>query len=77
MLSVLARWRGALLKEKTKIDLKVIDYNVRPSSVTADHNEFRNIKNVKIQSSIKNYCTILFDSNHSMEERILKEQFYS
>ena len=71
------RWRGALLQEKTKIDLNVIDDFHRPSSVTADHNEFRNIKNVKIQSSNKNYCTILFDSNHSIEERILKEQFYS
>ena len=71
------RWRGALLQEKTKIDLNVIDNHHRPSSVTADHNEFRDIKNVKIQSSDKNYCTILFDSNQSMEERILKEQFYS
>ena len=71
------RWRGALLQEKTKIDLNVIDYNVRPSSVTADHNEFRDIMSVKIQSADTNYCTILFDSNYSMEERILKEQFYS
>ena len=57
------RWRGALLQEKTKIDLNVIDCNIRPSSVTADHNEFRNIKSVKIQSSNTNFCTILFDSN--------------
>ena len=71
------RWRGALLQQKTKIYLSVIDYMHRPSSVTADHNEYRDIKNVKIQSSDKDYCTILFDSNHSMEERILKEQFYS
>ena len=71
------RWRGALLQEKTKINLNVIDFHARPSSVTADHNEFRDIKSVKIQSSDTNYCTILFDSNYSMEERILKEQFYS
>lgn len=71
------RWRGALLKQKNKINLNVIDYNKRPVSVTADNEEFRNIKSVLIQSSDKNFCKILFDSNHSMEERILKEQFYS
>ena len=71
------RWRGALLQEKTKIDLNVIDNYHRPASVTADHNEFRDIQSVKIQSSDKNYCTILFDSTQSMEEKIIKEQFYS
>ena len=71
------RWRGALLKQNTKIDIKVLDFKDRPASVTADNSEFRDIKNVKIKSSTKNSCKILFDSNYSIEERILKEQFYS
>ena len=71
------RWRGALLQEKNKIKFNIIDYNNRPVSVTADNTEFRNIKNVEIFSSKKHYCKLLFDNNHSMEERILKEQFYS
>lgn len=71
------RWRGALLKENNKINLKIINYNNRPVSVTADNKEFRNIKSVEIYSSEKNSCKLLFDNNHSMEERILKEQFYS
>tara|TARA_B100000029_G_scaffold490276_1_gene549125 strand:- start:442 stop:1200 length:759 start_codon:yes stop_codon:yes gene_type:complete len=71
------RWRGALLSEKTKIKLNVIDSKTRPSSVTADHNEFRNVKEVEINSSSNIKCELLFDNNHSMEERILKEQFYS
>ena len=71
------RWRGALLKQNTKIDFKVLDFKNRPASVTADNSEFRDIKNVKIKSSTKNSCKILFDSNYSIEERILKEQFYS
>jgi len=70
------RWRGALLQQKNQINLNVIESTNRPVSVTADNTEIRDIKNVEIKSSDKNSCKILFDSNHSMEERILKEQFY-
>ncbi len=71
------RWRGALLSEKTKINFHVSNSEIRSSSVTADHNEFRDIKDVEITSSNDHKCTILFDNNHSMKERILKEQFFS
>ena len=70
-------WKGALLPEKTKINFYVNNSEIRSSSVAADHNEFRNIKEVEITSSNDLTCTILFDNNHSMEERILKEQFFS
>ena len=71
------RWRGALLSEKTKINLEVTSSDSRPASITADHNEFRNIIKAEIHSSNNNSCVILFDNKQSMEERILKEQFYS
>ena len=71
------RWRGALLPEKTKINLEVTSSDSRPASITADHNEFRNIIKAEIHSSNNNSCVILFDNKQSMEERILKEQFYS
>ena len=71
------RWRGALLSENTKINFVVNSSKNRPTSVTADHNEFRNIGEVAIKSSDDIKCNLLFDNNHSMEERILKEQFYS
>ena len=71
------RWRGALLSEKTKINLEVTSSDSRPASITADHNEFRNIIKAEIHSSNNNSCVILFDKKQSMEERILKEQFYS
>lgn len=69
------RWRGALLSENTTIRLNVIDYKTRPVSVTADHNEFRNIVEVYISTNIDLSFKLMFDSNHSIEERILKEQF--
>jgi len=70
------RWRGALLSEKTKINLEVTSSDSRPASITADHNEFRNIIKAEIYSSNNNSCIILFDNKQSMEERVLKEQFY-
>lgn len=71
------RWRGALLQERNKINFNIIDYEKRPVSVTADNTEFRDIRNVEIYSSEKNSCKLLFDNKHSIEEKILKEQFYS
>ena len=69
------RWKGALLSENTKINLIVNDFKTRPVSVTADHNEMRNIVEVDVASAKDLSFELLFDSNHSIEERILKEQF--
>ena len=69
------RWRGALLSEKNIIEIKVINFKDRKVSVTADNIEFRNIKEVTIQSSKDKNCKILFDKNHSIEDKILNEQF--
>ena len=69
------RWRGALLSEKNIIKIKVLNFKDRKVSVTADNIEFRNIKEVIIQSSQDRNCKILFDNNHSIEDKILNEQF--
>ena len=69
------RWRGALLSETNKIEFKLLDSKDRSSSVTADNVEFRNIDKVNIESSNENKCTVLFDSKHSIEDKILNEQF--
>ena len=69
------RWRGALLSEKNIIKVKVINFKDRKVSVTADNIEFRNIKGVTIQSSKDKNCIILFDKDHSIEDKILNEQF--
>jgi len=69
------RWRGALLSEKSIIKISVLNFKDRQTSVTADNIEFRNIKEVIIQSSQDKNCKILFDNNHSIEDKILNEQF--
>ena len=69
------RWRGALLSEKNSIKINVLNFKDRQVSVTADNIEYRNIKEVIIQSSPDKNCKILFDKNHSIEDKILNEQF--
>ena len=69
------RWRGALIKENTNVQIEVLNYKKRPVSVTADHFEFRDIKKVEMKIE-KNFSQILlFNSVESFDERILKEQF--
>jgi len=68
-------WRGALLPDNSKIKFTILDYKNRPVSSTADYNEVRNVKEVTITEDKKHQFTILFDANHSLEERIIREQF--
>ncbi len=53
----------------------MLNHDERSSSVTADNVEFRDISKVNIVSSDDNKCTVLFDSKHSIEDKILNEQF--
>ena len=68
------RWRGALLPSSAHIRFDILDPANRPVSATADEVEIRDVVSVEIsQSPITK--SLLFDQGHSLEERILKEQF--
>lgn len=69
------RWRGALLPSHVEILLEVLEAEKRPVSATADDNEVRNVKTVSIKQSADITKTLMFDPDHSLEERMLKEQF--
>lgn len=69
------RWRGALLPCDSKVRLEVLHAEKRPVSTAADFYEIKNIVSVEIRESRKVGRTLLFDPDHSLEERILKEQF--
>ncbi|MBU6339773.1 MAG: NAD kinase [Rickettsiales bacterium] len=68
-------WRGALLPANSKIKFEVINGNSRPVSATADSSEVRDVKEVVIFEDTSISFKILFDPNHSLEERIIREQF--
>ena len=69
------RWRGALLPQRVKIRIEVLNFDTRPVSATADNVEARDIKYIEISADKTKKLTILHDSNHSLDERIMKEQF--
>jgi len=68
-------WRGALLRHDAQVRLEIIDAAKRPVSATADFTEVRNVVQVDIHQSKSIGVTLLFDPDHNLEERILKEQF--
>lgn len=69
------RWRGALLPNTRSVEIEILEEDKRPVSVTADSQEFRDIQSVTIHQSKQIGCTLMFDPDHHLEERILKEQF--
>lgn len=68
-------WRGALLPHHTKISIKVLYSDKRPVSAAADFTEVRDVEKVEIWEARKISVSLLFDPDHNLEERILKEQF--
>jgi NAD+ kinase len=69
------RWRGALLPSRTRFRFAVLDSDKRPVSAVADYTEIRDVMEVEVWEDRSITLTLLFDPEHNMEERILKEQF--
>jgi len=69
------RWRGALLPNKAQITLEVLEAEKRPVAAVADHDEVRSVRAVEISMDHSVSMHMLFDPDHSLDERILSEQF--
>jgi NAD+ kinase len=69
------RWRGALLPNTAVVVIEVLEGDKRPVAAVADHDEARNVRRVEVLSDKTISMRMLFDPGHSLEERILREQF--
>jgi NAD+ kinase len=69
------RWRGALLPNHAKVAIAVLEADKRPVNAVADHIEFKSVVDVIIEEDRQSACLIMFDGEHSWDERILAEQF--
>jgi NAD+ kinase len=69
------RWRGALLPEQSEIVIENLDPGKRPIGVSADSHEMRDVRSITIAEDRSCAVTVLFDPDHSLEERIFSEQF--
>jgi NAD+ kinase len=69
------RWGGALLPNDVSIVFDILEADKRPISVTADYQEHRNVCRVTVSQSKENSAVLLFDSEKTLDERIIAEQF--
>jgi NAD+ kinase len=69
------RWRGALLSNKTRISIEVLEAAKRPVSAVADHFETRAVVRVEIEKARQIELYVMCDADRSLGERILSEQF--
>ncbi|MEO1251446.1 MAG: NAD kinase [Pseudomonadota bacterium] len=69
------RWRGALLSHDAVVAFETLNPDFRPVSAVADNYEVRNVASVTAKEDRTISMTLLFDRGHSLDERILREQF--
>jgi len=69
------RWRGALLPARAEVTFDIHEAAKRPVSATADFTEVRDVIRVSVREDQSVDLNLLFDPEHNLEERIIKEQF--
>ena len=68
-------WRGALLPNTARVVFDVLEPRKRPVGAVADHSEVRHAVRVEVIEDRERTGLMLFDPEHSWDERILSEQF--
>jgi len=71
------RWTGALLPRDVEVTFEVLEPEKRPVLAVADYTEARDVVRVDIREETSICFKMLFDPDHDLEERVLKEQFQS
>jgi NAD+ kinase len=69
------RWHGALLPDRAQVRVEVLEADKRPVAAVADHDEVREVSAVDIRMDDGIGMRMLFDPGHSLDERIVREQF--
>ena len=68
------RWRGKIVSDKSKINIKNLNPKKRPISAVADNIEVRNAKNIIVRTNQKIKFNLLYDKNKSLQKKIRIEQ---
>jgi NAD+ kinase len=69
------RWRGALLPDSARVTIEILEADKRPVAAAADHFEIRRVTRVETAMDRATSLVLLHDPGHSLDERILREQF--
>jgi NAD+ kinase len=57
------------------VTIDVLEADKRPVAAVADHDEVRSVRSVEARMDRSLGMHMLFDPGHSLDERILREQF--
>ena len=68
------RWKGKIVSDKSKINIKNLNPKKRPISAVADNIEVRNAKNIIVKTNKKIKFNLLYDKNRSLQKKIKIEQ---
>ena len=68
------RWRGKIVSDKSKINIRNLNPKKRPISAVADNIEVRNAKNIIVKTNKKIKFNLLYDKNRSLQKKIKIEQ---
>lgn len=69
------RWQGAILPDFSRVGFRIREAEKRPVAAVADQTEIRDIASVQAKLARDKELTLLFDRGHSLDERIVAEQF--
>ncbi|HSI39266.1 MAG TPA: NAD kinase [Xanthobacteraceae bacterium] len=69
------RWRGALVPDRARVEIAVMESEKRPVNATADHFQVTGVVAVRARLDSNSSMAMLFDPDHSIDERFLREQF--
>ena len=68
------RWRGKVVSNRSKINIKNLNPKKRPISAVADNIEVRNAKNIIVKTNQKIKFNLLYDKSKSLQKKIKLEQ---
>jgi NAD+ kinase len=69
------RWGGALLPHTAVVEFVNLDPHKRPLRTAADYHHVDDAVSVTVREDHTRVATVLFDAGHSLQERIIREQF--
>jgi len=68
------RWRGKIVSDKSKINIRNLNPIKRPISAVADNIEVRNAKIISVRTKKNIKFNLLYDQNRSLQKKIKLEQ---
>jgi NAD+ kinase len=69
------RWRGALLPREAEVHIEVLDPDKRPVGGGADGREITDLASMDIAEATDMPIRLAFDTDRTLSQRILREQF--